>query len=53
MPPETPVAVTEHTPEERAQVDEEKVTEPPFRLAWLKVTVPVGDEPVTVAVQVE
>ena len=47
------MAVTEHAPEERAQVDEEKVTEPLFRLAWLHVIVPVGDEPVTVAVQVE
>ena len=43
--------MTEHAPEERAQNDAENVTEPlPL---WLHVMVPVGDEPVTVAVQAE
>jgi len=53
VPEETPVAVTKQLPEERAHVDEEKVTEPPLVLVWLHVIVPVGEAPATVAVQVE
>jgi len=46
------VAVTKHESATRLHTPPElKVTEP--APAWVNVTVPVGDEPVTVAVQVE
>ena len=50
-PSAAPVAVTEQLPEERLQVEDENVADPEPAV-WLHVTVPVGEEPVTVAVQV-
>ena len=52
LPTDEPVAVTEQLPDESVHDDEgEKITVPVPGVPCVKLTVPVGLEPVTVAVQ--
>jgi hypothetical protein len=52
LPEVTPVMVIEQEPEERVQLPGLAILTVPVP-DWVKVNVPVGDEPVTLTVQVE
>ena len=52
LPPAVSVAVTEQEPAESVHDADEKETDPPSALACDQLTVPVGETPLTVAVQV-
>ena len=53
MPSDEPVTVTEHALDESVQVCEENVTLPLSPVCTVNATVPVGEEPETLAVHVE
>jgi hypothetical protein len=53
MPSDEPVTVTEHAPDESVHICEENVTLPLSPDCKVNVTVPVGEEPETLAVHVE
>ena len=51
LPTDEPVAVTEQLPDTNVHDEDENVTAPVPGIPCVKVTVPVGLEPVTVALQ--